>query len=272
LQKNVNEDPIIFYKTIDGGNTWTSNSASLASIGASSFYVQAIGFVSTNEGWLGGASGTPDFIHTTNGGLTWTSASYSDTSHMNRIRFVSPTLGYGSGFGVHVYSILPTVTNQPQTQTVVGPTNVTISVGVASTAPGGLTYQWKENGTNKPGATSSSLILPNAARADSGSYSVTISNAMATVQSSNATIRVLIPPRLTPPTVQSDGTIGLLFSDADGGAILTTNDLNTFTVSASSNMVDWVAVTNALTITNGQALLQDVWTNSSQRYYKVVEQ
>ena len=274
LQKNVNEDPIIFYKTIDGGNTWVSNGIPFSALGLSSFYLQAIGFVSTNEGWIGGASTAApfNFLHTTDGGVTWSGAGYNVTTFMNRIRFVSPTLGYAAGYGVHVYSILPTIVNQPQSQTVVGPTNVTLNVGVASTAPGGLTYQWKENGTNKPGATGPTLVLPNAARVDSGMYSVAISNAMATVQSSNAVIRVLIPPRLTPPSVQNNGTLGLLFSDADGGAILTTNDLATFTVSASSNMVDWIQLTNALTITNGEALLQDVWTNSPQRYYKVTEQ
>lgn len=273
LQQNNSYNTVVFYKTIDGGNTWQSNGVSLASINASAFYLQAIGFVSTNEGWMGGASGTTiSFIHTIDGGLTWSNASYTDTRYMNRIRFVSPTLGYASGWNLHVYSILPTIVTQPESQTVVGASNVTLSVDVASTAPGGLAYQWKQNGTNKPGATSSSLVLPNVGRIDSASYSVAITNAMATVQSSNAVVRVLIPPRLATPSVSNDGTISFLFSDADGGALLTTNDLATFTVSASSNMVDWITVTNALTLTNGEALLQDVWTNSAQRYYKVTEQ
>jgi hypothetical protein len=275
LQQNGSYNTVIYYKTIDGGNSWQSNGVSLTTLGSSSFYLQAIGFVSTNEGWMGGASGIPieqTFIHTTDGGATWSPVGYNITSFMNRIRFVSPTLGYAAGYGVHVYSILPTIVSQPQSQTVVGPTNVNLSVAVASTAPGGLLYQWKENGTNKPGATSSSLVLPNASRIDSAVYSVAITNAMATIQSGNAVIRVLIPPRLAPPSVSSDGNISLLFSDADGGAILSSNDLATFTVSASSNMVDWITITNALTLTNGEALLQDVWTNSPQRYYKVTEQ
>jgi hypothetical protein len=37
-------------------------------------------------------------------------------------------------------------------------------------------------------------------------------------------------------------------------------------------MVDWISITNALTLTNGEVLLQDVWTNTPQRYYKVTEQ
>jgi hypothetical protein len=191
---------------------------------------------------------------------------------MNRIRFLSPTLGYASGWNLHVYSILPTITSQPQSQVVAGPADVTLSVGVASTAPGGVSYQWKENGTNRPGATSSTLVIPNATRADSATYSVAVTNALETIQSSNAIVRVLIPPRLAQPTISTNGGLSLLFADADGGAIISSNDLATFNVFASSNMVDWVPLTNALTLTNGSVLLQDVWTNSAQRYYKVTEQ
>jgi hypothetical protein len=265
---------IVYYKTTDGGNNWVSNGVPLASLGlgTSGFYLQAIGFVSTNEGWMGGASGNPNFIHTIDGGQTWSTATYTDTSFMNRIRFVSPTLGYASGWNLHVYSILPTIVTQPQSQTVVAPTNVILNVGVTSTAPGGLAYQWKENGTNRPGATSSTLVLNNVTRLDSGAYSVSITNTFANAQSSNAIVRVIVPERLAPPTLQAGGGVNLLFNDADGGALLTTNDLATFSVYASSNMVDWVTVTNALSLTNGQALLQDVWTNSPQRYYKVTEQ
>lgn len=273
LQQNNSYNTVIFYKTTDGGNTWVSNGIPLTTIGASSFYLQAIGFVSPTEGWLGGASGTAvNYIHTTDGGATWSNASYTDTRYMNRIRFLSPTLGYASGWNLHVYSILPTITNQPQSQVVVGPTNVTLSVGVASTAPGGVSYQWIENGTNRPGATSSTLVIPNASRIDSATYSVSVTNALETIQSSNAIVRVLIPPRLAQPTLSTDGGLSLLFADADGGTMISSNDLATFNVFASSNMVDWVTVTNALTLTNGSVLLQDVWTNTPQRYYKVTEQ
>lgn len=275
LQQNNSYSTVIFYKTTDGGNTWSSNGVALSSLGlgTSGFYLQGIGFVSPTEGWMGGASGTTvNFIHTTDGGVTWSNASYTDTRYMNRIRFVSPTLGYASGWNLHVYSILPTIVTQPESQTVVGPTDVTLNVGVASTAPGGLSYQWKENGTNKPGATNSTLFLNNVTRLDSGMYSVSITNALANAQSSNATVRVMVPARLAPPTLEPGGGVNLLFNDADGGAMLTTNDLATFTVYASSNMVDWVTVTNALSLTNGSALFHDVWTNSPQRYYKVTEQ
>src|SRR5204862_5270150 len=72
LQQNGSYNTVVFYKTTDGGNTWVSNGIPLSSIGSpQSFYLQGIGFVSTNEGWAGGASGTNNFIHTTNGGATW---------------------------------------------------------------------------------------------------------------------------------------------------------------------------------------------------------
>jgi hypothetical protein len=67
------------------------------------------------------------------------------------------------------------------------------------------------------------------------------------------------------------GQLQLLFEDADGGALLTTNDLATFSVEASTNLVHWVATTNALTLTNGAMLFQDALTNHPRRFYRVVE-
>jgi hypothetical protein len=40
----------------------------------------------------------------------------------------------------------------------------------------------------------------------------------------------------------------------------------------STNLPNWTGLTNALTLTNGSMLLQNTWTNSPQRFYKVVEQ
>ncbi|MCX6902404.1 MAG: hypothetical protein NTW03_02760, partial [Verrucomicrobia bacterium] len=39
-----------------------------------------------------------------------------------------------------------------------------------------LTYEWRKNGMNLPGATNSTLLLPNVASNDSGAYSVVISH------------------------------------------------------------------------------------------------
>ena len=54
--------------------------------------------------------------------------------------------------------------------------------------------------------------------------------------------------------------------------MLTTNDLATFTVRASTNLVNWFTITNALSLSNGSAVLLDTITNAPQKYYQVLEQ
>jgi hypothetical protein len=162
------------------------------------------------------------------------------------------------------------ITSQPPSQVVVGPTNVSLTVGAVGNPP--LTYQWIKNGTNAPFGNSATLSLTNVLRTAAGTYSVFITNGFSNLQSSNAVLRVLVPERLGQPTLLPGSTIQLQFDDADGGALLTTNDLATFTVYASTNLVNWFAITNALTVTNGLIIFQDSLTNAAQKYYRVVEQ
>jgi hypothetical protein len=63
-----------------------------------------------------------------------------------------------------------------------------------------------------------------------------------------------------------------LFNDADGGAILTSNDLAGFQVYASTNLMNWIPITNSLTLTNGSVILQDTITNQPRRFYKVLSE
>jgi len=273
LQQNGAYTNVVFYKTTDGGNTWVSNGIPLATFGnPSSFYLQGMGFVSTNEGWMGGANNigyTAGFLRTTNGGASWFQAGYSNTYLMNRIRFHGPNFGYASGASLHLYSVPLTVTAHPASQAVVGPTNVSLSVtAVGHPEPA---YQWRKNGTNLPGAFTPTLTLTNVLRTDAGTYSVFITNALAMLNSSNAVLRVAVPARLSHPVLLPGDQIQLLFDDADGGALLTTNDLATFSVQASTNLVDWVAITNVLTLTNGSMIFQDALTNHPRRFYRVRE-
>jgi photosystem II stability/assembly factor-like uncharacterized protein len=273
LQQNGSYNTVVFYKTIDGGNTWASNGIPLSSIGSpSSFYLQGLGFVSANEGWAGGASGIPtfnSFIHTTDGGATWMPVGYNDTSFINRIRFLSPTLGYASGGNLHIYTPPLAITSQPQGQVVMAGTNVNLFVGAVGLPP--LSYQWKKNSANQPGATQPNYALSNVARVDAGTYSVVVSNSTGSVLSSNAVVRVLVPERLAAPVQLPGGGLQLLFADADGGALLTTNDIATFTVEASTNLVNWFPITNVLSVTNGMMLFKDTTTNYPARFYRVLE-
>ena len=89
----------------------------------------------------------------------------------------------------------PAITTQPKSQTVNEGSNVTFSVVATGTAP--LSYQWKKNGSNISGATSSSYTISSAKTSDAGSYTVTVSNDAGKVTSSTATLTVTAKPTIT---------------------------------------------------------------------------
>jgi hypothetical protein len=83
----------------------------------------------------------------------------------------------------------PTITTQPQSQTVFAGSAVTFGVQAGGTVP--LTYQWNVNGTNISGATNSSLVLGNVQLAQAGNYAVQVANAFGSAISSNAVLTVI---------------------------------------------------------------------------------
>jgi hypothetical protein len=62
---------------------------------------------------------------------------------------------------------------------------------------GNLSYQWQFDGTNIPGATNSTLTLPNVQPTNAGSYCVIISNLVGVATSSNAVLAVGYAPSIS---------------------------------------------------------------------------
>lgn len=90
----------------------------------------------------------------------------------------------------------PSITAQPQSQTVSPGSNVTFTVTASGTAP--LAYQWLFNNTNIAGATTNSYIVTNAQTTNAGNYSVTVTNIAGSITSSNAVLTVSnTPPSIT---------------------------------------------------------------------------
>ena len=85
----------------------------------------------------------------------------------------------------------PVITAQPQSQAGVLGSNVTFNVGVNGTAP--FSYVWRFNGTNLPGATNATLVLPSLQANQVGIYSVFVFNSAGAVASADASLVVLIP-------------------------------------------------------------------------------
>ena len=92
----------------------------------------------------------------------------------------------------------PEITAQPASQSVFAGATVRLSVAVAGSAP--LYYQWSKNGTNLAaggsisGASARVLILSNVVLGDIGVYSVSVSNALGSVSSSEALLLVSSSP------------------------------------------------------------------------------
>lgn len=83
----------------------------------------------------------------------------------------------------------PSITTQPQSLAVTAGQPATFTVASGGTGP--LSYQWYQNGTPIPGATSATLLIPATGVAQSGlDYTVTVTNALGNATSSAATLTV----------------------------------------------------------------------------------
>ena len=102
-------------------------------------------------------------------------------------------------------AVAATITTQPADQSVITGQTATFLVKAAGTS---LSYQWKKNGADIPGATSSSYTTPATTLADNGTkYLVSVSNTEGQVPSSAATLTVsdtaMAPAITTQPAAQS---------------------------------------------------------------------
>jgi hypothetical protein len=87
--------------------------------------------------------------------------------------------------------LLPQITTEPLGALATSPQDVTLFVAaVGGSVPAQLSYQWRLNGKDLPGATSATLTINNAQPEQSGNYSVLVSNENGAVSSREA--RVLI--------------------------------------------------------------------------------
>ncbi len=88
----------------------------------------------------------------------------------------------------------PQSTAQPADQTLFAGQSIDVSVAASGSS---LNYQWRSNGVELPGATSSVYTKSGAAVADSGSYDVVITNPAGSITSGAAAVVVNGPPVIT---------------------------------------------------------------------------
>ncbi|SHL06732.1 Ig and FN3 domain-containing protein, partial [Desulforamulus aeronauticus] len=98
--------------------------------------------------------------------------------------------------------VAPSITDQPQNQTVTIGQTATFTVTAAGSEP--LNYQWKKDGIDIAGATSATLDIVNAQTSDAGIYTVEVSNDAGNIITDPATL-----------TVNEPGDLNLLLTPGD---------------------------------------------------------
>jgi subtilisin family serine protease len=189
--------------------------------GTGTFSVTATGTNLTYQ-WQENVEGTWQDLPGQNAG-TFTVSSVSKEEDDGRVFRVIADNAYGeavisSPATLHVQEA-PAIVVNPQSQGIVLGQPVTFSVEATGGEP--LSYQWRRNGSNISGATSSTFTISSVTANRNGDvYTVRVTNPVGQVTSSGATLTVLFPPSiLNQPQSQTA---------AEGGTV-------TFSVLAAGN-------------------------------------
>jgi hypothetical protein len=90
-----------------------------------------------------------------------------------------------------------TITSHPISQTVTPHSTATFNVQATSSST--ISYQWRKDGVEISGATSSSYEINGVSVADRGMYDALVTDAVGTIASNPARLEVLIPPTVLSP-------------------------------------------------------------------------
>lgn len=100
----------------------------------------------------------------------------------------------------------PTISTQPSAQTACVGGSVTFSVTAAGTAP--LSYQWRKDGTNIPGATNATYTISSVTTGSAGNYTVVVTNKAGTVTSTAASLTVNVAPTISAQPASQSACLG----------------------------------------------------------------
>jgi Bacterial Ig-like domain (group 2)/Immunoglobulin domain len=194
------------------------------------------------------------------GQVTWTSSSPGVASINANGLAAGLTLGTStisvSSAGVDGNTLL-TVVVKPTIST--DPVNITSSPGGTTTlsvnASGGdLSYQWQLNGTNVPGATSSSLTLTDINLNQAGNYQVIVSNAAGSTTSSTAVLSLLSINMYAGLTIE--GEIGATYEIDYENSLSNSN---------------WMTLTNIVLPASPYFYVDTTSPFSSTRFYRAIK-
>ena len=152
----------------------------------------------------------------------------------------------------------PLISSQPASCTNIAGTTVNFTATVFGTAP--LNYQWQFNGTNLVDATNTTLTLNNVTTNQAGAYSVTVTNMIGSVTSSNAVLSVYATAAAMLNGCSFSRVNGLKFQVAGVPGF-------NYAVQESTNLIDWVSL---ITNTSPFIFVDANATNFPQQFYRTL--
>jgi hypothetical protein len=164
-----------------------------------------------------------------------------------------------SGPATLTVRVPPSINQQPQSQTVLVGSAATFTVSATGTPP--LSYQWRRNGGNISGATSSILVINNVQSQNTGAYTVRINNAVGSITSDPA-ILAIASGQFSAVTVGPNGV--LLSVQGEAGA--------NYAIDVSSDLSSQTNWQSLATLLNNPATWQFTDTSApgvTQRFYRL---
>lgn len=185
------------------------------------FYVEAEGAPPPAYQWrfsATGAAGGVDLPGETNAVLFLTSVITNQAGAYSVVVSNSAGSVTSRAAVLAVNEFPPSITSQPVNQTVNAGADVTFSAGANGSPP--LTFQWRRNGTNLPGATNATLFLPAVHPNRAGLYTVVVSNHLGFVISLPAVLTVV--GGAAPVITSQPANLTLLAGDGGNLAVVAT--------------------------------------------------
>jgi hypothetical protein len=171
------------------------------------------------------------------------------------------TNGFGSiNSATGILTVIQGIAISSQPVQVIVPANSDATFTVTATGAPPLTYQWRFNGSNLPGQTTTALVLHNVQPENAGPYVVVVTNSVGAVTSSPALLKLAGPLSITSPQIVSN-RFNLVFSSQTGFA---------YVIEYKTNLSSptWIS----LLTTNGTGnsiIVQDSSISASSRFYRI---
>ena len=198
--------------------------------------------------------------------VAWGNNTYGQTTVPAGLSGVT-AIAAGSYHTVAVGVAPPSIIAQPQSLVVNVASNAVFSLSAIGTTP--LSYQWKFDGSNIPGAITATYEITNVQPANAGTYFVVVTNVAGSLTSSNAALRINGQPVLSNLSLSASASIlpsGNQSFVLAGGGLAGTNVLLEY--ANNPGTTNWTV----LTFFTSPGFIEeayDLFSNDQSRYYRL---